>query len=108
LEGRCFVLSCNQYSTKADYPEHIREREDFVRIPDELSRGGSCIVSPLGEFIVEPVFGREEILYADLDLNDITKAQYDFDPVGHYARSDVFQLVVNETKQKNVIWNKDE
>lgn len=108
LEGRCFVLSCNQYSTKADYPKHIREREDFAKVPDELSRGGSCIVGPLGEFIVEPVFGREEILYADLDLNDITRAQYDFDPVGHYSRPDVFQLVVNEAKQTNVIWNKDE
>lgn len=108
LEGRCFVLSCNQYSTKADYPKQIREREDFAKVPDELSRGGSCIVGPLGEFIVEPVFGREEILYADLDLNDITRAQYDFDPVGHYSRPDVFQLVVNETEQTNVIWNKDE
>jgi len=107
-EGRCFVLSCNQYSTKDSYPEHIRKREEFESLPNELSRGGSCIVDPLGEFMVEPVFGEETILYADLNLGQIAEAQFDFDGVGHYSRPDVFQLVVNEEKQENVIWNKKE
>lgn len=103
-EGRCFVLSCNQYVTKNMYPEHIKSREEFENLPDELSRGGSCIVNPLGEYIVEPVFGKETILYADLDLNEITEAQFDFDGMGHYSRPDIFQLTVNEKKQENVMW----
>lgn len=103
-EGRCFVLSCNQYSTKDMYPEHIRSREEFEKLPNELTRGGSCIVGPLGEYIVEPVFGEEKILYAELDLTKIVEAQFDFDGVGHYSRPDIFQLVVNEKKQENVIW----
>lgn len=106
LEGRCFVLSCNQYSIKADYPKHIRERAEFAELPEELSGGGSCIINPLGEYIVEPVFGREDILYAELDMNEVTKARYDFDPVGHYSRPDLFQLIVNEAKQKNIIWKR--
>lgn len=108
LEGRCFVLSCNQYSTKEDYPKHIKERQTFRDMPEELSRGGSGIVSPLGEWMVEPVFGREQILYADVNVNDITAAQYDFDVAGHYARPDIFQLIVNGKKQRNVVWQKDE
>lgn len=104
-EGRCFVLSCNQYSRKEDYPEHIKSREDFLDLPDELTRGGSCIVNPLGEFIVEPVIGKEEILYADIDLARIPEAQFDFDSAGHYSRPDIFQLTVNEKKQTNVNWN---
>src|SRR5699024_3857641 len=68
LEGRCFVLSCNQYSVKEDYPEHIRKRAEFESMPDVLSRGGSCVVSPLGKYIVEPVFDKEDILYAELNL----------------------------------------
>lgn len=106
-EGRCFVLSCNQYSTKDMFPEEITSREEFAKLDHELTRGGSCIVDPLGEFLVEPVLGEENIIYADIDLDKIAESQFDFDVVGHYSRKDVFQLIVNEKKQENVIWNKD-
>lgn len=99
LEGRCFVLSCNQYSTKDMYEDDLLETEDMKKAPFELTRGGSCIINPLGEFLVEPVFGKEEILYADLDLDDITRGHFDFDVVGHYNRRDIFKLIVNEEKQ---------
>ncbi|KAA0959171.1 carbon-nitrogen hydrolase family protein [Planococcus sp. ANT_H30] len=104
-EGRCFVLSCNQYSTKSMYPEAISSRAEFQELPEEMSRGGSCIAGPLGELIVEPVYGEETILYAELDLDQIAESQFDFDVSGHYARPDVFQLSVNEKAQKNVVWN---
>ena len=106
-EGRCFVLSCNQYSTKDMYPEEIVSREEFKDASNELTRGGSCVVDPLGEYIVEPIFGEEKIAYADIDLDKIAEAQFDFDVVGHYSRPDIFQLQVNEKKQENVIWNKN-
>ena len=96
VEGRCFVLSCNQYSTKDMYEEDLLEKEEIQKMPYEITRGGSCIVNPLGEFLVEPVFGKEEILYATLDLDDITRGHFDFDAVGHYSRKDVFRLIVNE------------
>lgn len=104
VEGRCFVLSCNQYSTKDMYPEEITSRKEFEKLPNELTRGGSCIVDPLGNFLVEPVMGEEKILYADIDLSKIAEGHFDFDVVGHYARPDVFQLIVNEEEQKNTIW----
>ena len=66
----CFVLSCNQYSTKEMYEEDLLETEDMQKALFELTRGGSCIINPLGELLVE-LFGKEEILYADLDLDDI-------------------------------------
>ncbi|RNF38253.1 carbon-nitrogen hydrolase family protein [Planococcus salinus] len=105
-EGRCFVLSCNQYSTKADYPEDIASRDEFADLPDEMTRGGSCIVDPLGEYVAGPVFGKETIIYANLDLDKIAESHFDFDVAGHYARPDVFQLTVNEKKKTNVTWNK--
>lgn len=98
VEGRCFVLSCNQYSTKDMYEEDLLDSEEMDKMPFEISPGGSCIVNPMGEFLVKPVFGKEEILYATLDLEDITRGHFDFDVVGHYNRPDVFQLVVNEEK----------
>ena len=95
LEGRCFVLSCNQFTTRADFPADYRAvHGDDPRTV--ISRGGSCIVSPLGKLLAGPNFEGEAILSAELDMSDITRGKYDFDVTGHYARPDVFQLLVNE------------
>jgi nitrilase len=102
LEGRCFVLSCNQFSRRSDFPpdyEPIQGRD-----PDTvISRGGSCIVSPLGEVLAGPNFEGECILTADLDLGEIPRAKFDLDVVGHYARPDIFQLHVNEQPMPPVV-----
>lgn len=91
LEGRCYVLSSNQYVTKEDYPADL-PGEDVSKLADVMSNGGSVIIDPLGETIAGPLWGKEGILYADLDMNLLNKARMDFDPVGHYARKDVFEL----------------
>ncbi len=102
LEGRCFVLSSNQFSRLADYPSDIPNA--LAGQPDEvLSRGGSCIVSPSGEVVAGPDYEGEVILTADLDIDDIARAKYDFDVTGHYARPDVFRLHVNEAPQAPVV-----
>ena len=95
-EGRCFVLGCNQFVTKDMYPADLQKHPDLKQQPDIMCRGGSAIISPLGEVIVGPLYDEEGILYAELDLSEIVRAKVDFDAVGHYARPDVFQLVVNE------------
>jgi nitrilase len=101
LEGRCFVLSCNQYALRSDYP--IDYATTFSNDPDAVySRGGSCIISPLGEFLAGPDYEGETILVADLDLADITRANLDFDVFGHYTRPDLFQLTVNEEPMPRV------
>lgn len=44
---------------------------------------------PLGQVLAGPVYGEDALLMAEIDLDDIPRAQMDFDPVGHYARPDV-------------------
>jgi len=93
-EGRCFVLSANQYALRRDYPD---DYPIDARGPDEvLCAGGSVIVSPLGELLAGPETGGEAILRAALDLHRIAEGKYDFDVVGHYARPDVFSLAIDE------------
>jgi nitrilase len=107
LEGRCFVLSCNQFCRRSDYPADYET--SFGDEPDTvLSRGGSCIVGPLGDVLAGPDFSGECILTADLDLGDIARGKFDFDVVGHYARPDVFQLRVDERSQSPVVTTTDE
>lgn len=96
LEGRCFVLSCNQYVEKGMYPGDLPGADELARQPEVMCRGGSVIYSPLGEALAGPLWDREGILYADLDPGDVARAKLDFDAVGHYARPDVFQLTVDE------------
>ena len=101
MEGRCFVLSCNQYTTRGDFPENY----DAIQGADPatvISRGGSCIVNPLGQFLAGPDFDGENILTAELDMDDIVRGKYDFDVTGHYARPDIFKLLVNEASTKAV------
>jgi nitrilase len=95
-EGRCFVLGCNQFVTKAMYPAVLRDLPEMAGAPEVMSRGGSAIISPLGEVLAGPLFDEEGILYAALDRREIVRAKLDFDVTGHYARPDVFQLTVNE------------
>lgn len=102
LEGRCFVLTSCQYINRGAYPT------DYSAIQGDdpetvMMRGGSCIISPLGQVLAGPNFEGECILTADLDLDDITRGKYDFDVVGHYARPDVFRLLVNESATPPVV-----
>ena len=103
-EGRCFVLGCNQFVTKAMYPGSLPGIEDLADQPEVLCRGGSAIVSPLGTILAGPLFDREDMLLADLDLGEIARSRFDFDVAGHYARPDVFQLTVNEKPAPSVVY----
>ncbi|HSR25725.1 MAG TPA: nitrilase-related carbon-nitrogen hydrolase [Candidatus Eisenbacteria bacterium] len=103
LEGRCFVLSCCQFARRRDYPADVDNA--LAAAPDDVVMpGGSCIVGPLGEVLAGPDHESETILCAELDLADIPRAKFDFDVVGHYARPDVFQLVVNEEPRPAASW----
>ena len=104
LEGRCFVISACQY-----WEGETSESDSAVGSPGSSSpaapagiRGGSCVIGPLGEVLAGPEFGGERIVTADLDLADLIRARLDFDVVGHYARPDVFQLLVDEQPKTSV------
>ncbi|MEM9326012.1 MAG: carbon-nitrogen hydrolase family protein [Bacteroidota bacterium] len=90
-EGRCFVLGCNQYVRREDYPDDL-PGESVDDLPEVLSRGGSVVVDPLGEIVAGPIWDESGSLFAVLDLDEVTRAKLDFDAAGHYARGDVFEL----------------
>lgn len=102
-EGRCFVLGCNQFVTKSMYPADLVGIEELADQPEIMCRGGSVIVSPLGQVLAGPLYNQEGILTATLDLAEVVQGKLDFDVVGHYARPDVFRLVVEERPLPPVI-----
>jgi nitrilase len=107
IEGRCFVLSCNQFNRRRDFPD------DYDAVygsdPDAVvTRGGSCIADPFGTFLAGPNFDGETILIAEIDRAQIIRGKFDLDVVGHYARPDIFQLHVDEQPKRPVTTNTSE
>jgi nitrilase len=101
VEGRCFVLSCNQFNRRRDYPADYPA--DLGADPDAvICRGGSCIIDPFGNFLAGPNTEGEAILVAEVDGAQIVRGKYDLDVTGHYARPDIFQLHVDERPKRPV------
>ncbi|MDO6405633.1 carbon-nitrogen hydrolase family protein [Pantoea phytobeneficialis] len=98
-EGRCFVLSACQLQPSP--------AELGIEIPGwdsqrPLIQGGSVIIGPLGDVLAGPLRGSEGLLTAQIDTDELIRARYDFDVVGHYARPDVFSLAVDQKPKKTV------
>jgi len=95
-EGRMFLISACQYQP-SPAKQGIKTQWSEQQV---LIRGGSVIISPMGEILAGPLYDEVGLISADINLAEIVKARFDLDTVGHYARSDVFQLQVNEQQRK--------
>lgn len=69
-----------------------------------LSPGGgiSGIVDPIGNYVTGPIEDTEQIVYAEINLDNIVSVKHMIDCVGHYSRPDVFQLNVFSRKYQPV------
>ena len=99
IEGRCFVASACQFQPS---PNELGQSVDNWNADDALISGGSVIMGPLGDVLAGPLLNKEGLISAKIDMNDIAKARYDLDVIGHYARPDIFELRVNETPRQSV------
>jgi predicted amidohydrolase len=86
FEGRCFVLAAGLMMRTTDLPPAL---------PHDVAgewaiRGGSAIIAPNASYVVEPIYDREELIVADLDLGMIDRESMALDVTGHYSRPDIF------------------
>ena len=117
FEGQCYVLASGCVLTKNDALEGfeslgVDDKEVFDLLEsmrnDKLQRGGSAVISPDISYVVEPVYDKAGIVYADLDLGKTKQGNLLLDTDGHYSRPDVFELRVNTKENKNVVFTENE
>jgi len=95
FEGRCFVLAAGQLMHSNDIPEGLKKPE----ISGNLLNGGSCVIDPRGDYVVEPVFEKETLITASIDIGQAVEERMSLDTSGHYQRDDVFTFEVNRDRR---------
>ncbi len=93
FEARCFVLAAGLVMRAKDLPAELRVTPEFTANPETfVLRGGSAIIGPDGKYVVEPVYEKDTIITAELDLNAVDREKMTLDVSGHYSRPDIFDF----------------
>jgi aliphatic nitrilase len=100
IQGQIFILNAINYVSE-DMEKKIFDTNEKKQFYCNTNIGGSSIIAPNGVHLVKPVFNKEIILYAEIDLEMIIDAKWMVDSTGHYARPDITKLLVNEEKYTN-------
>ena len=98
-EGGLFVISTCMALKMDDIPDEYEFKKLYPEGREWINVGNSSIIAPNGKIIAGPLEAKEEILYADINLQDIIKAKRMFDVVGHYSRPDVFNFNINQSNK---------
>lgn len=94
------VLSA-AYVPEKDQPKNFHRNSRFM-VPGGF-RGGSAVVSPYGDYIAGPVYDRETIVYADIDLAETDKSRNAVNVTGIYSRWDLLSLNVRQETYEPVV-----
>lgn len=68
IEGKCYFVNADMIIRRSAYPSDLHETDAISRLPELVCRGGSCIIDPYGHYLTEPVWDKETVIYAELDM----------------------------------------
>jgi nitrilase len=101
FEGRCHVLAVGSLMRANALPSELEPHPDRIAGPDSwVLRGGSAIIGPDGEYVVEPVWETEAILVAELDPVRAREESMTLDVTGHYHRPELFEFSVKRGSRR--------
>jgi predicted amidohydrolase len=100
FESQSFVVAVGQILQVKDLPKQLDLPEELAKTPDRyLLNGGSAVIGPDSNYLLEPQFDREDLLIFEIpDLSAAKRGRLKLDVSGHYNRPDVFDLTVNKRR----------
>ena len=84
IEGKCFFINADMIIRRSSYPSDLQEYNIVSELPGLVCRGGGCIIDPYGHYLTKPVWDKETIIYAELDMNLPAACKMEHDAIGHY------------------------
>lgn len=106
-EGRCFVLSASSLLRPEDINDEFSLKKRAIESPGFGNNGGSAIAAPDGTWVIEPVADEERLVVADIDPAIVRGERQNFDPAGHYFRSDVLKVTIDRTRLEPATFEDD-
>lgn len=97
FEGRCHVIAVGQMMNMSETPDGLTIAPIHADNKYAMS-GGSCVIGPDGQFILEPQYERDEVIYVDIQDQDHIQEKMNLAVSGNYQRHDVFDLKVNKNR----------
>lgn len=101
VEGACFVVAPSSIMSQEmmDLLCDTPDKEELTHV----GGGHAVIYGPDGSLLCDKLpEDQEGILYADIDLGEISVHKNAMDPVGHYSRPDVMRLMLNKKPMSRV------
>jgi nitrilase len=96
-EGGVFVAGCCMAIKKSEVPSKYEFKSNYSKENNWINVGNSCIVNPKGNIIAGPLNAKQGILSADISLDEIAANKWILDSAGHYARPDIFKLMIDKS-----------
>ena len=104
-EGGCWVVGCATAIEASDVPDTLIYRDElFPNAEEWINPGDAVIFQPFGGPVSGPMHKEKGLLVADIEVAAARASRRKFDVTGHYARPDVFKLIVNKTAQSPIVF----
>lgn len=100
FEAQSFVISACGYLPADEVPDEFPYKQ---KTNWDWANGGSSVVDPYGNYVVEPVYNKETLIVAELDGTLIKAAKNMIDLLGHYSRPDLVQLKYNDRSYSHLV-----
>lgn len=94
-EAGCWVIGTATALKGSDVPEDFPERNRLYKPDEWINDGDAVVINPAGAVTAGPLHREKSILYAEIDIEAARRARRSLDVCGHYARPDIFSLLVN-------------
>jgi aliphatic nitrilase len=95
--GKVFVINSKSITDSQNVTACADTEEERKKIVENTG-GGSFIVGPYGQYLAGPVHEGEEVITAEISLEDSFAGRQIVDVLGHYTRWDVLSLNFNQER----------